>query len=577
MRHTLPTLLATLLAPMLGLVSQAHAVPADVLPALRAAIDAGGPSDAWLDAHVDPGPAGWTRDRRDAWVRALRPAGPLARTLARAGGILHTATRGADHAVLVLDTAPRLLAVLAPDGRVRHLRPTACDRCPEPERWVRDLLADLRAAGGHGTRLRVATDVEVSAHVRAHRALDANRWPALLDRRLRDDLALRQRIAGALVTGVRGDIVTLRYADGGEDAWTVTFDEGRGRLDYAGLPDASPLRLSLDDARAWRGTALRSQVRTHTWTPSWRVRGDGVGVEIGHAAVGAVVDPHDDTVLIVTLDPDRTLSAVFRVDPWTRAVVDRIPLPPIQARRHLPVPGWTARWPVALRPDTRALAVLTPDGVRVVDLDDGTITEPDAYAGDATRLLWLGDGRLVLGTRDGALRLDGALHPLGDAAVLHLAQREDGVVEAVLTDGAVVALDLADPASTAVRAVVCDGDARSAARRPRDGTWLIACGPRARDAHALLPPFLSTPERVAGRPDASIAAWGADGARYLAPAASGLGVWNSSGGAPAVGLDARPVSASFTPEGDRLVALLDDGTVVWWDLARLAARDGDAR
>lgn len=416
-------------------LSRAHEPP-PVVSQLLAASAEGTLDEAWIRHQIDPGPGGWTSSRLQSWLHALRPGGPSQSVLRHARGILHVSEPGAaGHRHVVLDSQPRLLVHVQPDGRLRALRPTACDRCTDSERWVRDLQLSLKASGGHGPRLRVATDLDLTDHLTANRHLSTHRWPALLDRRLRDDLALRRQLSRSRILSAHGSEVRLQWAGGPEDVWTVRFEDGEGRLVYDALPASSPLRLSLAASRKWRGQTTRHAVRTASWEPSWAPLSDGHGVEIGHGAVAAVVDPHDETVLVVALDIDRTLSSVFRVDPWTRRVVNRIDLPVAPQGRHVPVPEWTRRWPAALSPDTHHLAVASPAGLLLVDLRTAEVTSRGWLSTPITALAWRHDGTLLVGREDGRLKIGDQELTLGHGTILAVAAAPDGSLTAWTSDG----------------------------------------------------------------------------------------------------------------------------------------------
>ncbi len=496
---------------------------------------------AWIHARVDPGPAGWTTGRDEAWQHALRDDGPALAVIRAARGVLHTAPIDGTSARVVLDSAPRLALRIATDGRIRAIAPTACGRCSEPERWVRDHLAALRAMPDDHTRVRVGTDVDVAATLDATRSLRTHRWASLLDRRLHDDDTLRRQIAAAVVVEVAGPDVTVRYPDGRLDRWRVRFREGRGHLEYGALRADSPLRTSITEARHYRGTSHRRTVRTEAWAPSWRPTPDGLGMEIGHGAVGVALDPGDETVLVVVITLDRTVASVFRVDPWTRSVVESIPLPVPSSRRFLPVPDWTRRWPVALSPDARHLAVSTPAGLAIVDLETGEVDDRGRTMWAITALAWLDADTPVLGFDNGHLRIDGESHPVTDSAILAIEALPSGELELATARGQVLAIAPEgarhlDTVSAQTLAWVCPAGADTARRDVASGAWILHCGHGVDRA-------LQAVDGVVGE---------------ITPSPHDL-PWTHA------------VWQGTAPGGDALVGLSAHGQVGWWDRARLAA------
>lgn len=532
---------------------------------------------SWALTHVDPGPQGWTTVTRERWARALVADGPLTRALARSRGIAHLAREGGLTHV-ILDGAPLLSVAVDERGSLRivSLEPTTCLACDERTRFVQDLVADVRRRGTLLPRLRPGIDLDVSAYLLANPSIASQHWTADLDTYLAVDTRVAQLLATAVVTGHDDTTVSLRYADGRTDRWTVTWNDRIGwRVDYLGLAPNSPLRLEGDAAKAWRRTSTERAARLESWRPTTRMLPDGAGIRLGQEAVGAAIDLHTDTVVIAAVDVDASLSAVFRVDPAQGAVLDRLALPSFSSRPTLPGEGWFTGWPVALDATGTRVAVATPDGVFLADLKARTTERAHRPSSSATALTFDTDGGLRVALADGRVLTDQGTTTL-DVHGAPVAIASDRHGWSLVTDaGEVWLVDHAD-GSPRLRHTACAGQATSAAWRPRDGSWLVSCGPASPHGHEIVPWFpgyLEVFGTQPGPPDGATA-FSPDGMRYVTPAPDGAGsvLWNDRTDRPEVVLGRRPLhQAVFSGDGDHLLGVTRTGDVIWWDLPRARA------
>ncbi len=578
--RTLPRL-AILATALWGVVAHAgeddvgRDPAADVVADLLQHAHDGSLDTAWIEAHIRPRPIGWSNTARTAWMHALAPEGPLTLALQRAGGIVHV-SREEGPARVVVDGSPLLsfLVDTAAEPLIVGVEPTTCSSCDERTRFVRDLLADIRRRGAIGQRLRVGVELDVGAWMEAHHELDDRHWAEWLDQWIRTDADVAEKLAEATVIDREGDLVRLRYADGAEDTWRVTWHGSSGwRIDYATLAESSAVRFSDDEALAWRKPETASDVTLRTWRSSSRTLADGAGRVVGQGAVGAAYDPWTGTVVLAVMSADRAASAIFRVDPSSGDVVGRTALPLFDADAAYPAGSWYRRWQFALAPDGQRAAVVTPDGVLIADLAAGTTSRLAKHPSRVTALAFAPDGTLVEGLSDSRLVWGADTWAFGDGGPVLAIHADRRALSVVTGHGEVWQVDRKTGQSDR-RWTACGGSATDAAFRERDGSWLVSCASGALRTHELVPWFRGD---VYGWGSAGAGgggtAWTGDGNHYAVPGPDGVGVtvWDDLQNRPEVRLGLTPLrSATFDLGGAHLLGLTIEGDVVWWDL--VAAR-----
>lgn len=530
---------------------------------------------AWIEAHIRPRPIGWSNTARTAWMHALAPDGPLTLALTRAGGIVHL-SREEGPVRVVVEGSPLLsfLVDTAAEPVIVGVEPTTCSVCDERTRFVRDLLADVRRRGAIGQRLRVGVELDVATWMEAHRELDERHWAEWLDQWIRTDADVAERLATATVFDHEGDLVHVRYADGAEDTWRVTWHGSSGwRIDYATLAPDSALRLTDDDALAWRKPETAADVTLRTWRPSWRTLADGAGRVIGQGAVGAAYDAWTGTVVMAVMSADRAASAIFRVDPTSGEVIGRTALPLFDEDAAYPAGSWYRRWQFALAPDGQRAAVVTPDGVVIADLASGTTSRLARHPSRVTALAFASDGTLVEGLSDSRLVWGADTWAFADAGPVIAIHADSRALSVVTGRGEVWQVDRKTGQSER-RWVACGGTVTDAAFRVRDGSWLVSCAEGGPRTHEVVPWFRGDVYGwgTAGGGGAGTA-WTGDGNHYAVPGADGVGVevWDDLENRPEVTLGRRVLrAATFDVGGSHLLGLTVDGDVLWWDL--VAAR-----
>ncbi len=536
--------------------------------------------EAWLAAHLRPPrlPAAPTAAHLTRWHRALTGDTRLARALREAAPV--AVLPGPAYQRVLLGAAPGLSAIVvqgASGPMLAELTWTPCALCDERTRFVQALLDDVAREGRRTTRLVPGVELHVADHL-ARTGLGGD-WIGALELRNRTGGHLALALRGARVVGREDEVVRVSYADDTEDTWAIRWIGGRWQLDYDRLAPDSPLRLPRGASRRYgERRALRSGARA-AWQPSFRTRLGGAGLELGHGALDAWPDPRDGTVLVVVMDLDRVLAAAFRVDPETRTVLARIPLPPPGDRTRLPLADWTARWIAALSPDGHTLAFSAPDRIWQVDL--GT-RRPRQVARGPVR--WLGftplrdrPDALLVGRSDGLWRLEGGApvrrHRLEGTPVVAWATARGGLA---LTDAGAVW----DLGRDEVVARVCCGAVTDGAVLP-DGSGVVATCAEPCDTAVSR---CSLEGEVRDLPGAGTAARGTsvspDGAWFTTGRVHPDGavlLWDATQARPVARIPVGPTKAvRWSVDGEHLVTIGEDGAVAWWErraLLRAAALD----
>jgi len=274
-------------------------------------------------------------------------------------------------------------------------------------------------------------------------------------------------------------------------------------------------------------------------------------------------------VLVVVMDMDRVLAGIYRVDPDTRQVLERIYLPAPDPRTAFPAEGWFAEWQAALSPDAHTLAVTGPNRVWSVDL--ATSQAHTVTRGKVSWLSWTslppsGDALLVVGNKDTLWLFDQG--PVARLAVpgVPIAGWATPTGGSCLTrDGTQWNLD-AEEAST----TVCCGQVASADWRADGGAMIASCRAPC-DTAAVLVVEGSAPINV---PGAGVRQGGAslspDGRWFTtgtAPADGALLLWDAATLQPVARVPVGPVQRVRWGRGSTVLLTVGvDGGVLWWDL-----------
>jgi hypothetical protein len=545
----------------------------------------GGVDPAWLERAVRP--AQLAAPPSPEWYSRLASSlstGALGDALRASSGPI-AAFEGPDY-VRVLLGGDRLFSVVvrrrADDSAViDRIQPTTCTLCDEPSRYVRDLLADITRRRSASGRLIPGVELYVGDHLAENPAMVPHHWLASLQARNQQGGGLQWLLIGARVAAVRDEEVTVQFADGRLDRWTVSYRFGRWQVDYHTLPEDSPLRMSAREAREWRTVERRANAALHGWTPSFFEVGGGVGVQVGNRAVGAAFDPRDGTILVGVLDLDRVLAGVFRVDVEQRAVIERWAIPPPPDTTPILLGTWFERWHMALSPDGREVAMTLPGRLWHLDLRTGR-TRLVARTGAVRTLQYArtADGHaLLVGEDRGDVMVVGpdGTHHLGlGYSPVHLGL-DNGDLMAVTEDGVVHWLPLVGGERTEV-AHTCGEEVVDAAVHPDGTEILVSCGPGSEHlAERVQVPGGESPILSGAATHRAATSWSPDGTLFTTGAAGTDPVllWDALEDRPIATLGTGEVRAvSWSPDGNQVVTVGADGRAWLWDVHRVRMERG---
>lgn len=524
--------------------------------------------EAWLRAHLAPPPYGPTpASTLERWSRMLSPGTPVADRLRALPGPVAAVTGEHTQRVL-LESAPGLSAVVRRDEggavRLQELAWTTCGFCTERVRFAKDLIEDVRRRGRDAHRLIPGADLDLDAHHAQHGVRET--LIASISLRNGQGGVLPVLLRGAKVVGESGERVDIRYADGTLDSWTIRWRDGRWRVDYASLPEASPLRLPRGDEQRWSEHRVRAQSAREGWQPSFRH--DGAGLILARDAIGAWPDPRDGTVLVMLRDVDKALAAIIRIDPETRSVIERFPGPALDVRTQLPLENWLGRWPSALSPNARFLAMTGPNRLWTVDLETGrsrTVARGSFdWVGFVERdRLWAARGTTLFEIEPSTsqqTRRRLSAPPVGFFRTPTRTTLIDAQGRDVMSDPSLV-LD----------GGVCCGDILEAIPRASASATLLTCGSTCGVRQAWVDDDVAEP--IPGVDQAGRgASCSPDGQAFTSPSAEGLSLRLPGG---SLSIPAGPVRHTRWVDAEHLLTIGMDGRVIWWDLGllRRSARD----
>jgi hypothetical protein len=519
----------------------------------------------------------------DEWfarmAHAMGPDGALGSTIRRSEGVA-SLSPGPDGIRVLLGSDPMLsVTTYMRDGgpRIDEVTVTHCGLCTEPTRFVVDLLADVQRNADSHYRLLPGVELVVSRHIEENRSLGSgSEWAGMLQVRNHQAGELRRWLTDATVVASEDNVVRLRYADGRVDSWPVVWSDDHWGIDYAGLADDSPLRMSRAGMSHWRQPERLQQAALSMWSPSWTER--ELGLHIGQNAVGAHVDPRDSSVWVVLMDLDTVLAGVVRVDPYLRDVTVRHPLTPPSERANLPIGRWFARWPTDVSPDGTSLLMTMPGRLFQIDLETGR--SQLLLTGGRFTAVSAGPNSAIAAGRKGRLAL---FHPTGiwewgvDGTPVDV-WTDANNLWAVLDTGAIVQ-SINRESVLPVRSACCGDLVPDAAMAPSQDELLVACPTvcgNAAERHHLRAD--DTARNIPGvGSEGRGASWSPEGSWFTTPATgdrAGLLLWDADTDQPVAKAHWEQVhTVSWFPDGEAFVVTDDHGDVWQYTVADLLRRE----
>ncbi len=504
--------------------------------------------------------------------------GPLGAALA--DGELAGFVRGPDYLRAVFAGSPALTLTVRREGGaavVDELAWSACGLCGEPERFVRDLLADVEAERDAAHRLLPGVELHVDSWLDGQR-VDPVAWRRALVRRNSHAGYLRFVLDGATVAGADGGQVRVELADRTE-TWPVAWVDGRWQIVYERLPADSPLRLDPADVRSWAYDSTVASASVAWWLTDGRSLAGGQLV--ARDVVALLPRATRGDVVVYGQDLGRTWGLLARLDAETGEVLFRGEVPTLSERVNVHPWLWRRSFRVALSPDEQLLAVAVHDRLWVLGVEEGEVQLSRRTQGEVSALVWHG-GALLAAHAGSVTRFEADGFSQGaqrwvDGETAGLAVT-DGVLWRVSKGGEVRPLEPDTLADLDVTRTVCCGNARAATVEPSSASLCVTCGADCE------PAWLWRDDGGEGALLADAARHAEDGVVSFDP--SGLWhvvPWSGDGGRAAL-IDARTdeVVAVFAPNALLSAAWAPDGSALWavdtaghgwrWSTLELAAR-----
>ena len=508
------------------------------------------------------------------WEEALRPTGPVLRTLSQHEGVARI-DRMPDAVLVALQTDPGLVATVDSAGTLLELQVTTCPTCAPAERFVRDLIADIKRRGTLGARLVPGLELDVASHLAANPSLGGQHWSASVETYFHLDRDLAHMLGNVTLDRVDEQVILVTYPDGTQDWWEPVWRGQRFMLNYASLSPDSPLRLSSADARRWRRRSHRQSQYFETWRPPRRTDAKANGQLLGTSVIDAWYMPEDDTVWMAVFDYDRTAALLARVEPVTRELLEKQRLPSLPSSGILLLRDWFRRHHAKPADSGQDLGLVLHHDLMTYDLDTQR-TSKVAWVSEISTLSW---GRHEHRNTLLASEVNGTLHlvsPEGytarHGAPLVWVDLDDGVLTRLSTRGDLLRAPISALDQPPLARGVCAGHPTDAGLRPSDGLIAVTCGPEAPHQIEIHSIRQRTPRVVGstGLKGTGVAFSPDD--RWLATPApeGGLHLWDTATWNVVQHLGHATLSSvMFSPDGQHLLAVFEDGMAWTWPLTHL--------
>jgi len=498
---------------------------------------------------------------------------------------------GPDYHRVVLQGSPWTTVVVsgADVHRIRTVEISSCGLCEEPERFVRDLLVDVRSRGDGTHRLLPGKELYVSSLIAGVGEREAE-WLAAWQARNVTAGYTRWLLHHARVAGSSGSLVELTWGKHAEE-WRLLYQKGRWVLDYEALPEQSRLRLSREDLASWQDHEHVAALRAKWWLPTWRKQADKT--LISRDLLYAVPRPAQGDLLVYGHDVGRRFAHLGLLDSESGEVLGSFALPTLPERVYMPLDSWRELFRFSLSPDGTLFAVAAHDRLWVIQTDTGEVLHRLQGLAGAGALAFSQDGRLLavaekysgaialLDVEQEFLRVEQARY--FPANVQDLLSSEEGWL-ILLSDGRIRRVgmrSLLSPLEPDKR--LCCGAVSAVTRRVRTGGVVVSC------AEACESGILWTWEPMEHGEATALAAGGRE------PASGPLAVdqtggWlvrplpSESSAAVVVSLDGAPGQLQFGDQPLIQVQWDPTGQAVWgvdvygrawkWPVSRLLKQEG---
>lgn len=384
---------------------------------------------------------------------------------------------GPDYVRVVLNTEPALSTrVTRVDGSLRALgfEPAVCQDCTEQERFVVALLSRVQRHRKHHS-LSAGADLWLDPATEYPQ--DPGAFLLAWHNRNVDAGYLRWVLQDAELVGSHGNEVQVALKDRTE-TWSLGYREGRWMLNYALLPQDSPLRLAPEQVEDWRDGKLLEENAVGWWLPSWREQTSGLVVGEDLLFVSPRAVQGDLVVYGQTLD--RTHAILALLDPSSGAVNARFSMPTLSRQQNFSQRAWRDLFHIALSPDGRLIAIGAWDRMWVVRVDDGEVLSERYALSGLDLLAWSPDGtrllaadHLVLLELDPLTLRDSQRIPLGKPLVD--LSWSYGQVWTVDRQGEVRVLDPKDLRRSTASETACCGGVLGCEVDPGSGELLVSC------------------------------------------------------------------------------------------------------
>lgn len=483
---------------------------------------------------------------------------------------------GPDYTRVVLSTEPPLtlrVRSFEDDLVIDAIERSPCVVCTEEERFIHSLVADAGRAGGRpllvpGVDLLVDPDEE---------SRDPKAFLSALQQRNARCGYGRRLLHAAEVVGSdnHGVVVAL---DDRTETWPVVYVDGRFMIDYAALPEDSPLRLAPSDLGRWQKRKTVSAERQANWYPVMEPRRDGT--VIADEVLWFDLRPVQNDLLLYTHDLARVGASVFILDPESGDVSDRLTLPTLEKTLMVEPENWRGAFSGDLAPDGTRVAIGSLNRLWVAPLDGSRVKTNFSFARVQT-VAWSPDGAwLAVGDHRGVSLLDGETlgergRYWGDGLGLIEALEFDGDGLWVLhDDGALVELNVPDLSRAGRTAEACCGGARGGELDPATGELVVGCAGECAPAwmwswDGQHEPVLRADETY--RSDVGVVSVDPLGRYLVSPTRDGRSaLWDRRAEDPLVVFGEAPlVRVVWDPHGELLYGL-DDGGRLWrWRISQV--------